>query len=381
MGGLLIGLSTFQAEWDFGVPQFRMVLQPLLIAFAAGFALTAARLWIGRGGALAAALVFLGMRGAVSVIVGPVFGEVVPTMPLYLVEALAVEAAAVVLARRPLALGAAAGLASGTLGFAAEWAWTQVAFRLPWTADILPEGLLLAIAGGLAGGAFGALLASGLQGMLPRPAVARPVALAALVALGAAITDGLITNNATTARATVTLLDGGRGGAEVRLEPDAARGAAWATVTAWQGRARLHVDELRRVGPGRYRADAPVPLTGTWKSMIRIQRGRGVLAAPIRLPGDAAIPAPAVPAPRAGEARRLVADHQVLQRERKPGVPGWLSTVAPLVVLALALGFAGALAWGVGRTGRRDAAPAGVTPSPRPAPAAGRPTAATPLPH
>src|SRR4051812_45837321 len=49
MGGLLIGLSTFQGEFDFGVPQFRMVFHPMLIAFAAAFALTAARLWIGRG--------------------------------------------------------------------------------------------------------------------------------------------------------------------------------------------------------------------------------------------------------------------------------------------------------------------------------------------
>ena len=33
---LLIGLSTFQAEFDFGVPQFRLVFQPMLIALAAG---------------------------------------------------------------------------------------------------------------------------------------------------------------------------------------------------------------------------------------------------------------------------------------------------------------------------------------------------------
>ena len=36
MGGLLVGLSTFQAEFDFGVPQFQMVFQPVLIALAAG---------------------------------------------------------------------------------------------------------------------------------------------------------------------------------------------------------------------------------------------------------------------------------------------------------------------------------------------------------
>src|SRR5690606_18595631 len=34
-GGFLIGLSTFQAEFDFGVPQFRMMFEPVLIAFAA----------------------------------------------------------------------------------------------------------------------------------------------------------------------------------------------------------------------------------------------------------------------------------------------------------------------------------------------------------
>ena len=47
MGGLLIGLSTFQAEFDFGVPQYRAVLQPALIALAAGVALVAARVWVG----------------------------------------------------------------------------------------------------------------------------------------------------------------------------------------------------------------------------------------------------------------------------------------------------------------------------------------------
>jgi hypothetical protein len=36
-------LSTFQAEFDFGVPQFRLVFQPFLIALAAGVALVAGR--------------------------------------------------------------------------------------------------------------------------------------------------------------------------------------------------------------------------------------------------------------------------------------------------------------------------------------------------
>ncbi|HEX8207089.1 MAG TPA: hypothetical protein VF587_13595, partial [Solirubrobacteraceae bacterium] len=51
-GGLLLGLSTFQGEFVFGVPQFRLVFHPMLIALSAGLALVAARLWLGRGGAL-----------------------------------------------------------------------------------------------------------------------------------------------------------------------------------------------------------------------------------------------------------------------------------------------------------------------------------------
>ena len=62
-GAFLLGLSTFQAEFDFGVPQFRMIFQPMLIMLAAGVALVAARIWLGRGAALGAALFFLAMRG------------------------------------------------------------------------------------------------------------------------------------------------------------------------------------------------------------------------------------------------------------------------------------------------------------------------------
>ena len=48
-GGLLIGLSTFQAEFDFGVPQFDFLFQPMLIALAASIGLVSARLWGGAG--------------------------------------------------------------------------------------------------------------------------------------------------------------------------------------------------------------------------------------------------------------------------------------------------------------------------------------------
>ena len=83
-GGLLIGLSVFQAEFDFGIAQFRMVFAPMMIAAAAGLTLVAARLFVGPGAALFAAAFFLGMRGLVSFIVGPVFGQADHVFPRYL---------------------------------------------------------------------------------------------------------------------------------------------------------------------------------------------------------------------------------------------------------------------------------------------------------
>ena len=150
MGGLLIGLSTFQAEFDFGVPQFRLVLEPVLLAVAASVALVSARIWIGRGGALAAAAFFIAIRGGISLTVGDLFGQTAPHLPLYLAEAACVELAALALARRPLALGAASGLLIGTVGFAAEWGWSQMAMPFPWTSDLLPEALIGAIVAAVA---------------------------------------------------------------------------------------------------------------------------------------------------------------------------------------------------------------------------------------
>ncbi|MFN2523907.1 MAG: hypothetical protein ABR614_11425, partial [Mycobacteriales bacterium] len=68
-GGFLVGLSTFQAEFDFGVPQFRFVLEPVMVMAAASVALVTARVRLGRGGALAAWASFLVLRGLITFLV------------------------------------------------------------------------------------------------------------------------------------------------------------------------------------------------------------------------------------------------------------------------------------------------------------------------
>jgi hypothetical protein len=356
MGGLLLGLSVFQGEYDFDVPQFRLVLEPLMIAGAAGLALVAARLFIGRGGALAAATFFLAVRGAIALIVGPALGEIAPMFPLYLGSAIVVEllALALPLARRPLLFGAAAGLAIGTVGHATEYGWTHLTQTLSWGSDVVVEGTLMALAGGVAGGLLGALLAAGLRRRLPRPAVARAVLVGSLVVIAACVTNGLLATVPDRLEATFEIedvtSDPRTANITVALDPaDALDDPAWVQITSWQGQG-LVVTALEETGEGEYRTTEPVPLHGDWKTLLRVHDGRMLSAVPIYLPEDAAIPADAIAADD-GMSRQAIPEIEILQRELTSS-GGGLWAMANLVVLACTLALIAALAWGVGRYAR-----------------------------
>ncbi|TKJ35196.1 hypothetical protein A6V29_14430 [Blastococcus sp. CCUG 61487] len=357
MGGLLLGMSVFQGEYDFDVPQFRLVLEPLMIAGAAGIALVAARLFMGRGGALAAAAFFLVIRGVISLIVGPGFDEIMPSFPLYLGSAIVVEllALSVPLVRKPLAFGAVAGVLVGTVGHATEWGWTQFTQTLSWNSDILVEGTLMAVAGGVTGGLLGALLATGLRRRLPRPAVARSVLVGSLVVLAAAVANGLIATVPDDVQATFDIedveTDPRTANITVQLDPaDAVDDPAWVQITAWQGDG-LVVTELERTGEGEYRTTEPVPLHGTWKTLLRLHDGRVLTAVPIYLPADEAIGEEELPA-EDGMTRAAIPEVEILQRELKDAT-GSLWTISNLVVLACTLALIATISWGVGRYSRR----------------------------
>ncbi|GAB2661498.1 hypothetical protein GCM10027271_20330 [Saccharopolyspora gloriosae] len=368
IGGLLVGLSVFQAEFDFGVQQFRMVHQPFLIAVAVGCALVVARLWAGRGAALFVVGFYVLVRGGVAVLVGPVLGEQFATIPLHVVEALCVEAAALLLARRALALGVVSGLLIGTVGYASEYAWTQLAFPLPWTPDMALEGAAMAVAGGVAGGVLGALLAGALRGALPRRQVSVPLFGGALVVIALAVTNALV-GTAPPVQATVTLTDvrGGpqdrTGHAVVRMSPaGTGQDSTWLTMTGWQG-GDLHVDRLTPIGPDTYRTNEPMPLHGTWKTMIRFHEGRAMVAVPVYMPADEALGVPAVTADPQFT-RDSQPEWQVLQRETKQDIPSWLWVTCSLVVLACSLALVLSLGWGAQRIGRVGAG--APEPSPEP---------------
>jgi len=370
-GGFLIGLSTFQAEFDFGVPQFDFLFQPMLIAFAASIGLVSARLWGGPGAALAAVAFFLAVRGFVALMVAGVWDQSLPHFPLYLAEAALVEIAAALLTGRRglLAFGAVAGLLAGTLGTAAEFVWSHVWMPLPWPAELLPEvavaGALAGVGGGLVGTFIGAALRVRPE---PFPRGARVVFPLAGLLVAVLVGWGLATSPQEGVRAQVQLRDvpGGVGATVAVDPPSAAADAKWLTVTAWQG-GGLVVDRLERVGDGVYRTDEAIPVDGTWKALVRLHGGRSLLGVPVRLPADPAIPAEAVPATDSFE-RPFVRDKDILQREAKDGAAG-LTMIGYGVVLAITLAILALHAWALVRlaTVVEPPAPTARRPAPRPA--------------
>lgn len=364
-GGLLIGLSVFQAEFDFGIAQFRMVFAPLMIVAAAGLTLVAARLYIGPGAAIGAAVFFLLMRGIISFIVTDVMGEAHHVFPLYLGSAILVELLAMSKLRHmPLRFGAVAGLLIGTVGLAVEKLWNDQVFAFPWTQDMWLEGLAMAVPVAIASGLCGALFALGLQGRLPSRNVGRVIVTTSVLVLSVAVANGLHATVPKDASATFELTQVGTAAepavtAQVTISNSVVdEDPTWVQITAWQGGgAGVVTDRLRRVGDTttgahQYESTKPVPVGGNWKTLLRVQDGRTLAAVPIFLPADGPLDAEELPA-EASFTRDFVPEIDILQRERTDDHPVWIWAAANMVVLLCSLAIVLGICISVSRVARR----------------------------
>ena len=325
---------------------------------AASIALVTARIWIGRGGALMAVFGFLLIRGLLTGLVGGVWGQTTPHFPLYIAEAICVEVVALLLTiRRRCLFGAVAGAAIGTIGLAAEWGWSHVWMTMSWPSSLLPEavilGLLAAVSGGVLGGAIGRALAPPVED-LALPALGRDRGRhradrrGRLPAADLRRRQGHRADHAHRGRRAARAA---RSTPRCKLTPpDAAEDAEWFKTTSWQGGGSI-VADMREVSPGVYRTTEPMPVYGNWKTTLRLHKGDVVAGLPIFLPEDKAIPAKEVPA-EASMTREFVLDKKNLQREQKKGVPGFLTTLAYLIVLLIVVGITAALAIGLQRMDR-----------------------------
>ena len=359
-GGLLIGLSVFQAEFDFGIAQFRMVFEPMMIVAAAGLTLVAARLYVGPGAAIAAAVFFLLMRGIISFVVTDVMGEAHHVFPLYLGSAVIVELLALSRLRdAPLWFGAVAGALIGTVGLGVEKLWTDLVFQFPWTQDMWLEGLAMAVPVAIASGLCGSLFATGLQGRLPSRNVGRVVVTASVLVLSAAVANGLHATVPKDASATFALTQVGTiDEPEVTARVTLSAGVVdddptWVQITAWQGGGEgVVTDRLRRTGVDTFESTRPVPVGGNWKTLLRVQDGRTLAAVPIFLPADGPLDAEEVPAD-ASFTRAFVPEIDILQRERTDDHPAWIWAAANMVVLLCSLAIILGICVSVSRVARR----------------------------
>lgn len=95
-----------------------------------------------------------------------------------------------------------------------------------------------------------------------------------------------------------------------------------------------------------------MPIDGDWKTLIRLHTGDSIVAVPIYLPEDPAIPAEGVPA-EPEFTRSFVLDKQILLREAKETEP-WMSWVGYSVLGLIVLVWMSVLAWGLIRMDKND---------------------------
>lgn len=344
-GLTLLGLSSVQGEFTFGVPQWQQLYHPVLASLAAGVALVAIRIVHGRWwsvGIAAGVFIFGG---------GALFsgGDPIDTRAgaVYVGSALVVEVVAwVVGTERRLRFALVSGLGIGTLGLASEWAWNQGAHQ-PWTTALLPEAVIVAVLAAASGAVLGAALAAALgrdRGARPVPAVIVAIALVGVLASLAIPAPRRVGEVTATVR--LDWVDDDHAVVDVTLDPaDAADNARWFTAGSWQWGGRT-VTHMREVTSGRYTSGDPLRLTGNAKSLLRLHRGAEMMAVAVRLPADPGYDlAEVAPVDRT---TKFVSERRYLQREADEA-GGPLATFVYALVIGLVAAWLTALAAAVRR--------------------------------
>lgn len=374
---------AFLMEFDLGVPQFPAVTQFVIFAFLVAWIGCSVRLWLGPGGALLVAAAFwvahLFLWAGIWVLPDVLTARFLLLWP----SAVIIELVAAVLQPKrkdryvPFVL--ASGALVGSLGMYGEWLWSRLFMPLPqpFNADSLPFLLGMSTIAGVGGGCMAVWMLSRLTlaGSSTPPPAGKPLprrwyGLAAfgvfVVLMGAlAVPRAPETYEGTVTFSEVT---GGRqacpGTEEVCLatvtiqvaeqDRDTVADAVWFYALAWQGRPQGSPPDVPRdpvsdvpgivrtalepTGrPGEYRTEHPVPLYGSWKTLLRLHVAPSEMVSfPLYAPDDTAIEGPQGRAVTVenGQTVRTMLESKFLQREKREDVPAWAWTAGYLVVIA-----------------------------------------------
>ncbi|MCX6399344.1 MAG: hypothetical protein NTX33_05365 [Propionibacteriales bacterium] len=350
--------SILLDEWNLGLPQAAPGYE--LVVLALGLVvLVALRVTHGRGAALVAWLVYVGFAGLLMGYV-LVLGFNFPKMPLVLGFALGVEvAAALVGTARVWRFASIAGFTGTSLGVATDFGWSWLIQRpLPWEPEMVahafPATLLAGVGAAMVGAYIGNALERNHAVVGTRAATGVAVAGIAAVAAGLVLVAGspggggsvqldLAMNDDGTA---ITSID-------ARFDPaDVVEGADYVTVISYQGDG-LEFARMVPQADGSWHVEGNFPVTGSWKTMLRISKDGDRSATPLRAPADPELGLEAIPV-ETSATHDLVDDLTMMQRERKPDTPQWLWTAGLLGCVAIWLAMAAAL----GAALRRVAVPA-----------------------
>ncbi len=350
---LAAGPVAFLLEYAFGVPQFPLINDPVILTVATVSTFTlamyrglrwVASIWVAQA-ALQLILVALNVLA---------FDALTPWPPVLLGGAL-VAAALARRARPTMGYGAGAGVAMAMGMLVVEYFWSHATRPMPWPLEMMPWAVLFA---GITGAGIG-VVATWMHLQLttvagddvaeaarvPVPNAGRWALVAAFAVLAVFVVnvppghpeDG-------TADVAVGDVRDGRAHLTVRVDEEVVEDAYWFEALSWQGGGSVH-GELEPVGDGVWRTDEPMPVTGSWKTLVRLHTPlHDLAAAPVYLPADPAIPADEYPA--ASGPRQFVEEKHVLRREEKQDVPGWLWGTAYVVVGALFASLFAAVATG-----------------------------------
>ena len=394
---VLAGLTAPLGEFAFGVPQYSQLYHPALIALAAGLALVAARLVLGPFGALIVAVSSLLFGVGTFVQPRPGAHLVAQRAPaLYLGGAVAVEMMAVLLGtRRRIRFALGAGIGIATLGLAGEWLWNARAHQ-PWQGPLAVPALLISLliapAAAVVGAAYASAIrseATGLDAARPKAGAPRaagtadatagavrtavrtavPTAVPAFAAVAAlvAITVGLtipLPRRVAPVTATVHLIPaasagplfGSEANVQVTLQPaKAADHAWWFQAGSWQGGGLVNA-AMKHTGPGQWTSDHAVPVSGGWKTLVRLHKGTTMMAVPVFFPADPGINAPEIPA--VDRTVRFMNERHYLLREETGGA-GWFADMAEALIVGIVALWLGSLALAAVRISRRRRVPVG----------------------
>ncbi|MCW2928558.1 MAG: conserved rane protein of unknown function [Thermoleophilia bacterium] len=286
---LLATLTSFQLEYAFQVPQFPLVLQPILSAVAASVGLVAARMALGRGGAVFATLGWMALTAVVVNGWLQAFGYEAISSSMLLASAMVVELAWIAPVRSLARRAVTAGVLAGVVGVFAQGAWAQFSgndhgWNLDGSATLWLGAIAVSVVGALVGVTLGANVGDeqidrlGSTSAWSWKFVGAIVVVAAVLAAPIAMHDAdPIGYDLTSVRErgkTVTL-------AFAIADADVA-GATWANVTSTHGGGRI-LSPLTRVAPDAYEARG-VRVDGSWHASLRIAHGSDLQHVRLRAP-------------------------------------------------------------------------------------------------